>query len=139
MEQTKRTKLGIGWLIPGAIMLANPVIAFYDILPDCIGYLLLCISLFRLADLNSSIADALKRFRTLIWISGGGLLMQYYIYHVLSKVPKINPHEIPTTILLCAFAYAEIPSPGGAGEKGRQEDLSPEYRSAGSGDPCGVL
>lgn len=106
MKQREKAKLGLGWLIPGAIMLANPVVAFYDILPDCIGYLLLCISLFRLADLNSSIADALKRFRTLIWISGGGLLMQYYIYHVLSKVPKINPHEIPTTILLCAFVMA---------------------------------
>lgn len=102
----KRQKLGLGWLIPGAIMLANPVIAFYDILPDCIGYLLLCISLFRLSDLNSSIADALKRFRTLIWISIGGLLMQYYIYNVLAKEPKLNPHEIPTAILLCAFVIA---------------------------------
>ena len=106
MKQTQKAKLGLGWLIPGAIMLANPVVAFYDILPDCIGYLLLCISLFRLADLNSSIADALKRFRTLIWISGGGLLMQYYIYNVLSKEPKLNPYEIPTTILLCAFVMA---------------------------------
>ncbi len=106
MKQGEKAKLGLGWLIPGAIMLANPVVAFYDILPDCIGYLFLCISLFRLADLNSSIADALKRFRTLIWVSAGGLLMQYYIYNVLSKVPKINPYEIPTTILLCAFVMA---------------------------------
>ncbi len=106
MEQTKRVKLGLGWLIPGVVMLANPVVAFYDILPDCIGYLLLCVALFRLADLNSSIADALKRFRTLIWISIGGLLMQYYIYNVLAKEPKLNPHEIPTMVLLCAFVMA---------------------------------
>ncbi len=106
MEQTKRTKLGLGWLIPGAVMLANPVVAFYDILPDCIGYLLVCISLFRLADLNSSIADALKRFRTLIWISMGGLLMQYYIYNVLAKEPGLNPQEIPTMVLLCSFVMA---------------------------------
>ena len=106
MEQTQRTKLGLGWLIPGAVMLANPVVAFYDILPDCIGYLLLCVSLFRLADLNASIADALRRFRTLIWISMGGLLMQYYIYNVLAKEPKLNPQEIPTMILLCAFIMA---------------------------------
>lgn len=106
MEQTKRTKLGLGWLIPGAVMLANPVVAFYDILPDCIGYLLLCISLFRLSDLNSYIADALKRFRTLIWISMGGLLMQYYIYNVLAKEPNLNPQEIPTMVLLCAFIMA---------------------------------
>ena len=106
MEQTKRTKLGLGWLIPGAIMLANPVIAFYDILPDCIGYLLVCISLFRLADLNSSIADALKRFRTMIWFSMGGFLMQYYIYNVLSKEPGLNPQEIPTMVLLCSLVMA---------------------------------
>ncbi len=102
----KKTKLGLGWLIPGAVMLANPVIAFYDFLPDCIGYLLLCVALFRLADLNSSIADALKRFRTLIWISIGGLLMQYFIYNVLAKEPGLNPQEIPTMVLLCAFVMA---------------------------------
>ena len=102
----KKTKLGLGWLIPGVVMLANPVIAFYDILPDCIGYLLLCVALLRLADLNSSIADALGRFRTLIWINIGGLLMQYYIYNVLAKEPKLNPQEIPTMVLLCAFVMA---------------------------------
>ena len=102
----QKTKLGLGWLIPGVIMLANPVVAFYDILPDCIGYLLLCVALLRLADLNSSIADALKRFRTLIWISVGGWLMQYYIYNVLAKEPKLNPQEIPTMVLLCAFVMA---------------------------------
>ena len=102
----KKTKLGLAWLIPGALILANPVVAFYDFLPDCIGYLLLCVALLRLADLNSSIADALKRFRTLIWISIGGLLMQYYIYNVLAKEPKLNPQEIPTMVLLCAFIMA---------------------------------
>ena len=102
----KKTKLGLGWLIPGVIMLSNPVIAFYDIFPDCIGYLLLCVALFRLADLNSSVADALKRFRTLIWVNIGGLLMQYYIYNVLAKEPKLNPQEIPTMVLLCAFIMA---------------------------------
>ena len=101
----KKTKLGLGWLIPGVIMLSNPVIAFYDILPDCIGYLLLCVALLRLADLNASISDALKRFRTLIWINIGGLLMQYYIYNVLAKEPKLNPQEIPTMVLLCMFNY----------------------------------
>ena len=103
MKQTEKPKLGLAWLIPGAIMLANPVVAFYDILPDCIGYLLICVALFRLADLNSSVADALKRFRTLIWVNIGGLLMQYYIYNVLAKEPKLNPQEIPTMVLLCAF------------------------------------
>ena len=102
----KKQKLGMGWLIPGAIMLANPVVAFYDILPDCIGYLLLCVSLLRLADLNESIADALKRFRTLIWISMGGFLAQYYIYNVLAKEPGLNPQEIPTMVLLCSFVIA---------------------------------
>ena len=102
----KKMKLGLGWLIPGVVIVANPVVAFYDILPDCIGYLLLCVALFRLADLNASIADALKRFRTLIWISIGGLLAQYYVYNVLSKEPKLNPQEIPTMVLLCAFVMA---------------------------------
>lgn len=102
----QKTKLGLGWIIPGIVILSNPVVAFYDFLPDCIGYLLLCISLFRLADLNPSIADSLKRFRTLIWISIGGWLMQYYIYNVLSKEPKLNPQEIPTMVLLCSFVIA---------------------------------
>ena len=102
----KKTKLGLGWLIPGVIMVANPVVAFYDVLPDCIGYLLICVALLRLTDLNSSVADALKRFKTLIWIHIGGLLMQYYVYNVLAKEPKLNPQEIPTMVLLCAFVMA---------------------------------
>ena len=102
----KKNKLGLGWLIPGVVMVANPVVAFYDILPDCIGYLLICVALLRLTDLNASIADALKRFRTLIWIHLGGLLMQYYVYNVLAKEPKLNPQEIPTMVLLCAFIIA---------------------------------
>ena len=106
MKQTPKTKLGLGWPIPSVIILFNPVVAFYDILPDSIGYLLLCVALFRLADLNSSIADAIRRFRTLIWIHLGGLLMQYYIYNVLAKEPKLNPQEIPTMVLLCAFVIA---------------------------------
>ena len=89
----KKTKLGLGWLIPGVVIVANPVVAFYDILPDSIGCLLICVALFRLADLNSSIADALKRFRTLIWINIGTILMQYYIYNVLAKQPNLKPQE----------------------------------------------
>ena len=102
----QKTRLGLGWVIPGIVILSNPIVAFYDFLPDFIGYLLLCISLFRLADLNSSIADSIKRFRTLIWISIGGWVMQYYIYNVLSKEPKLNPQEIPTMVLLCSFVIA---------------------------------
>ena len=102
----KKTKLGLGWLIPGVVIVANPVVAFYDILPDSIGYLLICVALFRLADLNSSIADALKRFRTLIWINIGTVLMQYYIYNVLAKQPNLKPQEVPTMVLLCAFVIA---------------------------------
>ena len=102
----KKQRLGMGWLIPGAVMLANPVVAFYDILPDCMGYLLVCVALFRFADLNSYIADALKRFRTLIWVSMGGLLMQYFIYNVLAKQPGLKPQEIPTMVLLCSFVIA---------------------------------
>lgn len=106
MQERKKTRLGLGWLIPGAVMVANPVVAFYDILPDAIGYLLLCVALLRLTDLNSSIADALKKFRTLIWIHLGGLLMQYYVYNVLAKEPGLNPQEIPTMVLLCSFVIA---------------------------------
>lgn len=32
--------------------------------------------------------------------------MQYYIYNVLAKEPKLNPQEIPTMVLLCAFVMA---------------------------------
>ncbi len=106
MQTKSKRQIAFGWLIPGVIFLSNPVVAFYDILPDCIGYLMLCISLFRLADLNSSIADALARFKKMIWISIGGYLMQYSIYEVLAAQPKLNPQEIPTAVLLCSFIMA---------------------------------
>lgn len=40
---------------------------------------------------------------------------------------------------LRAFSHAKVSPPGGEGEKGRQKDLPPEHRPAGSGHAPGIL
>ena len=108
MQSNVKKHLGLKMALPAILILSHPVIAFYDVLPDCIGYLLLCLSLMRLSDLNERLSDALGQFKRMIWISLGLFALQYYVYEVLSGAGKLNPYEVPTMILLGAFASSVL-------------------------------
>ena len=99
-----RRKLGIYWCIPAMLFLFNPVVAFVDILPDAIGYFLLCIGLRQTADLNGRIDEARTGFQKMLYISLGALAAEYYLYGVLPEsAGQMNAYETPVWILLCSF------------------------------------
>jgi hypothetical protein len=108
MQSNTKRHFGLRLALPAMLILAHPVIGFYDILPDAVGYLLLCVSLMRLSDLNERLSDALGQFKRMIWISLGIFILQYYVHHVLSGVGKLNPYEVPTMVLLGAFASSVL-------------------------------
>ncbi len=97
-------KLGLAWAIPAAFFLCNPVIAFFDVLPDCIGYFFLLAALSRVADLNQELGEARRCFRILFGIGIGALAVQFYLYTVLpDRVEQMNRYERPTLLLLFSF------------------------------------
>ena len=104
-------KFNIGFICVAlaGIFLCDPMIGFADRFPDVIGYLLLCIGLSKLSDLNESIADATGRFRVMLLV-GVGQLVASYILHVVmvEKVNLTNPYERPVAILLCSFVVAVL-------------------------------
>lgn len=58
-----------GFLTAGILFLFNPNVNLVDVLPDCIGYLCLCLAVSRASDLCGELADAHAEFRRLFWIT----------------------------------------------------------------------
>ncbi len=109
MQSNMKKTMGWKLVLPAVLILSQPIVAFFDVLPDSIGYLLFCFALMRLADLNETLAEAMAQFKRMIWISLGVFAMQAYIYGVLSKdATKLNPYEIPTMVLLGSFALCAL-------------------------------
>ena len=99
-----RRLLGLYWCIPAMLFLFNPVVAFVDVLPDAIGYFLLCIGLRQVSDLNGRLEEARNGCVKMLWVSLGALVAEYYLYGVLSPSSQgLNAYETPVWVLLCSF------------------------------------
>ena len=62
-------KIKFGYFALAAVFLWNPMMATIDILPDFIGYLLICSALSALSEINDHFAEALTSFRRLMYVS----------------------------------------------------------------------
>ena len=104
MNTAWQKRMGLGLVALSGLFLCNPVVGFADVLPDFFGYLLLCVGLYRLADLNDCIAEASRRFRTLLYIGAGELLCMYIVHVIMQeRVGEMNPYERPVSILMFSF------------------------------------
>ncbi len=104
MQEKNKMKNTFGLILFAALFLFNPVVGFADLLPNCFGYLLLCLGLSRLSDLSESISEACRRFRILLLLSLAQLLGVYLIYGVMeARAVEMNRFEQPVSILLAAF------------------------------------
>ena len=89
-------------LILSLFFLFNPNITVFDFLPDFIGYLLLCIAIFRLSDLNDHVYEAYKIFRRMIFIDAAKLLSIVWIFGMTV------PGERNTSLLLFTFVFSVL-------------------------------
>ncbi len=104
MQHNVRKYLGLWMMIPAALFLIDPNIAFRDFLPNCIGYLLLLAGLSQLRDLSDQIDDACRGLKKMLWVSVGLLAAQIYIQYILpAGSESMNEYENPTLLLLCSF------------------------------------
>lgn len=71
MKPTKRASdpLGLRWIVIGAIFLCNPLITLVDILPDCIGLLMIVHGLSKISEVTDHLGDARDCFAKLAVVS----------------------------------------------------------------------
>ena len=81
------------------IFLFNPNINIIDFLPDFIGYILLCMTLVKVADLSDSLTDALNSFKKLILIDAAKLLAIFWTFGISVST------ERNSSVLLWAFVF----------------------------------
>lgn len=93
---------GFRILVLAAIALCNPVVGFVDVLPNCIGYWMLCVGLNRLSDLNGRIFAAVRRFRILTLLSVIQLLAAYFAYNVIAP-HATNVYELRSFVAMGSF------------------------------------
>ncbi len=105
MRTEIKKHMGFLYILLAGFFLFDPIIGFADFLPDVIGYLLLCMGLTRLSDLNDCLYEAARRFRCMIWVGLGQLAATYILFVVMEETAdKMNRYEQPVTVLLCSFS-----------------------------------
>ncbi len=91
------------WQLPVAFLfLFNPNVAVIDLLPDAIGYLLICAALFRLSDMNGALSEAHKLFGRMVAVDIAKLLSVFMIFGLSYG------GEQSTLLLLISFAFGVI-------------------------------
>ncbi len=105
----KQKSMGFGCLLAAGLFLWNPIVGVTDLLPDAVGYLLLCLGLLRLADLNERLSDAQRGFRAALWVSLGRVVA-WLLSDVLlaGEGETLNRYEQPVWVLLFAFVLAVL-------------------------------
>lgn len=99
---TRKQMIGVGWLILGAVFLADPFIGLFDFLPDCLGFLFFSLGLRRIADLDDRLAEMLRATRRLSLLGIGRLLLLVFGYGLVSH------SEQPVFILLALFTMGVL-------------------------------
>ena len=103
LREKKLTRyLGFSYILAGACFLFEPYIGVIDLLPDCIGYLFFFLGLYRFADLDDRLQEALKGTRNLALV---GIARWIAIFLTFGFV---SPTEQPVFMLLVLFTLAVL-------------------------------
>lgn len=100
--KNKNKCLGLSSIIWALVFLFNPNLNIVDILPDFIGYAIICASLSRLADMNEDIATSCKGFMRALFAD----IVKFVCIFVVFATS--NPEEQNTLLLLVAFVFAVV-------------------------------
>lgn len=99
--------MGLGLLMLSVIFLCNPVVGFVDVLPDCIGFLLIFNGLRFMADLDEHLEIAQKRFLLLFWAGGAQVVLQMLVYNFMQgrSGENVDPGQLPNTLMVLSFIW----------------------------------
>lgn len=90
-------RMGLGSFAVGVCLIWMPTVAIFDLLPACIGYLLIYHGLYQLADLDENIADARHLFARMAILATVRLISIPILFGFISA------SERPVMILSVAF------------------------------------
>jgi len=101
-ERKLNRYLGIGCITAGAWFLFDPYIGIIDLLPDCLGYLFILLGLYRLADLDDRLSEALRGMRNLALVGIARFVAMFLAFGFVSS------SEQPVFMLLALFTLAVL-------------------------------
>lgn len=105
----KRKDLGVSLLFLGVCFLWEPIVGLVDCLPDIIGWLLICVGVSALADLNDDLAAAQQQFRRMLWIALARIASELLIFVFLGNTSeRLNPYESAVWTLVFSFGFAVL-------------------------------
>ena len=99
-QTLKNNSLGLKWIWLAFLFFMNPNVSVIDVMPDFIGYFILCVCLSKLADLNESVEDALTLFRKMILVDMGKWLAILWVFGLAV------PSERNSSLLLFTFGFS---------------------------------
>ena len=99
-----KTKNHINFFAIGAsfLFMFNPNVNIVDVLPDFIGYIILCLALTPLGDVNEYISDALKSFKRMIFIDAAKLIAFMWVFGI-SVTSEFN-----SSLMLWSFVFGAL-------------------------------
>ncbi len=101
-ERKLNRYLGIGYITAGAFFLFEPYIGIIDLLPDCVGYLFIILGLYRMADMDERLTEALKGARNLAFVGIARVVAMLLSFGFVSAM------EQPVFMLLMLFVLAVL-------------------------------
>ncbi len=103
-EENNKALKRIPWLLLalGFIFTVNPNVSIIDVLPDFIGYIIICTALGKLSMLSETIADAKRAFEKMIVVDAGKALAIVWIFGVGSV------SERSSSLLLWSFVFGVL-------------------------------
>lgn len=102
MKKTASRTLGLSLIVAGACFLIDPFFSLIDLIPDCIGYLLICRGLRMTADLNDTVAAARKGFFRMALLTAARYVVLLFVFGATSIA------EQGTELLLFTFVFAVL-------------------------------
>lgn len=95
----KNSPINIFMLFASLVFFFNPNVIVVDILPDFIGYMLLCGAFLKLSDFNDTIGEAVSGFKKMILVDGAKWLAVMWIFGISS------PDERTSSMLLWSTVF----------------------------------
>ncbi len=89
--------MGFGYIIAGFVLLLNPVIHVFDLLPDALGFLLMAVGLSKVAYMNGRLSQARAAFLKLAVVELARIFCIVFV-----------PYMDDTALLLFAFVFGVI-------------------------------
>ncbi len=98
----KKIKFGFTAIAIACVFLFNANIIIIDPIPDIVGYLIICVALLKLSDLNEDVAVSAKFFRYMVLSEIGKAAALLWLFGLSRS------DERDTGMLLFSFAFAVI-------------------------------